>query len=178
MSVKLKFKLVIEDDGKEVYSKSLPYEIVANITLAYDDSTDNCDFFALAAKHPASAVRENVAYKSKMSKDTLNYLIKDTSIAVLRNLINTEVFKEHATEDVIEKLVKLDLEIARDIANDYDSYQQANATKLCATLLGLSDPAISYALAGNYNVPKKILKELAGHPDSFISAEAKRRLED
>jgi hypothetical protein len=44
--------------------------------------------------------------------------------------------------------------------------------------MGLSDPSISYALAGNYNTPKKLLKELLGHPDPYVSSEAKRRLED
>jgi hypothetical protein len=44
--------------------------------------------------------------------------------------------------------------------------------------MGLSDPSVSYALAGNYNSPKKILKELAGHSDPYVSSEAKRRLED
>lgn len=178
MSSKLQFKLVIEEDGKQVYLKPLSYEIVANITSSYDDSIDNSDYFALAAKHPASSVRENVAYKDKMSKETLNQLINDSSVAVLRNLVRTEAFKEHAADDVIEKLVMFDLEIAQNIAGDFDSYQNANPTKLCATLMGLSDPSVSYALAGNYNSPKKILKELAGHSDPYVSSEAKRRLED
>jgi len=178
MSSNLQFKLIIEEDGKQVYSKPLSYEIVANITSSYDDSSDNSDYFALAAKHHASTVRENVAYKDKISEDTLNQLINDSSVSVLRNLVRTEAFKEHAAEDVIEKLVKFDLEIAQNIAGDFDSYQQANATKLCATLMGLSDPSISYALASNYNTPKKLLKELLGHADPYVSSEAKRRLED
>ena len=94
----------------------------------------------------------------------------------MRNLVRTEGFREFATQDVIEKLVKLDFEIAQSVAHNVEQFQQAETTKLHAILMGLSDPSIFYALAGNCNTPKKILKELANHSDSYVSAAAKGSL--
>ena len=175
-SEKIEFKLVIEEDGKQIYSKILSYESVANITSNYDDSSENIYYFSLAAKHPASTVRENVAYKDTISEETVNQLSNDSSVSVLRNLVRTEGFREFATQDVIEKLVKLDFEIAQSVAHNVEQFQQAETTKLHAILMGLSDPSIFYALAGNCNTPKKILKELANHSDSYVSAAAKGSL--
>jgi hypothetical protein len=178
MSSKLLFKLVVEDSGEEVFSKPLSYETVANIVSSYEDADESNGFFALAAQHPASTVRENVAYKDKLSEEILGMLINDKSIPVLRNLVRTEAFKENASAEVIERLIKLDVEIAQNIAGDIDSYQQADANKLCTLILGLDDPSILASLAGNYSTPKKVLKELVNHSDPFVASEAKRRLED
>lgn len=178
MSSKLLFKLVVEDSGDEVFSKPLSYETVANIVSSYEDADESNGFFALAAQHPASSVRENVAYKDKLSEEILGLLINDKSIPVLRNLVRTEAFKENASAEVIERLIKLDVEIAQNIAGDIDSYQQADASKLCTLILGLDDPSILASLAGNYSTPKKVLKELVNHSDPYVAAEAKRRLED
>jgi hypothetical protein len=178
MSSKLVFKLVVEDSGKEVFTKPLSYETVANIASSYEDSDESNGFFALAAKHPASSVRENIAYKDKLSEEILSLLINDKSIPVLRNLVRTEAFKENASAGDIERLIKLDVEIAQNIAGDIDSYQQADASKLCSVILELDDPSILASLAGNSSTPKKVLKELLNHSDPYVASEAKRRLED
>ena len=178
MSSKLVFKLVVEDGGKEVFSKPLSYETVASITSSYEDAEESKDFFALVAKHPASTVRENVAYKDKISEEILSLLMTDKSIPVLRNLVRTEAFKENASAADIERLIHLDVEIAQNIAGDIDSYQQADASKLCAIILSMEDPSILASLAGNYSTPKKVLKELVNHSDPYVASEAKKRLED
>jgi len=178
MSSKLVFKLVVEDSGKEVFSKSLSYETVANIASSYEDSDESNGFFALAAKHPASTVRENIADKDKLSEEILSLLIKDNSIPVLRNLVRTQAFKENGSADDVERLIKLDVEIAQNIAGDIDSYQQADASKLCSVILGLDDPSILVSLIGNCSTPKKVLKELLNHSDPYVASQAKKRLEN
>lgn len=178
MTSKLIFKLVVEDGGKEVLSKSLSYDAVSSITSGFADIDENNDFFSLAAQHPASTVRENVAYKDKLSASTVEVLISDKSIPVLRNLVRTEGFKENASETEIERLMNLDVEIAQNIAGDIDSYQQADASNLCTIVLKMSDPSILASLAGNYSTPKKVLKELVKHQDPYVAAEAKRRLDE
>jgi len=178
MSSKLVFKLVIEDDGKEVFSEPLSYETLSNIASNYEDAEDSNKFFALAAQHPASSVRENIAYKDKISEEIMSTLIADKSIPVLRNLVRSEAFKENASAADIERLIHLDVEIAQSIAGDIDSYQQADASKLCAVILSMEDPSILASLAGNYSTPKKVLKELVNHPDPYVASEAKKRLED
>lgn len=178
MSKNLTFKLVIEDGGKEVFSKPLSYEAVSNIASNYTDVDENNDFFVLAARHPASTVRENIAYKDKISSETLSILLTDKSLPVLRNLSRTESFKENASEADIDRLIQMDIEIAQNVAGDVDSYQQADASKIYAAILKMEDPSVAASVANNYSTPKKILKELLKHPDPYVALEAKRRLED
>ena len=177
MSSNLVFKLVVEDGGKEVFSEPLSYETISNIASSYDDSKDSNKFFALAARHPASSVRENIAYKDNISKEILSLLKADKSLPVLRNLVRTVTFKKNASEEDIERLIRLDVEIAQNIAGDIDSYEQADAGKLCAIILSMEDPSILASLAGNYNTPKKVLKELVNNPDPYVALQAKNQLE-
>jgi len=177
MSSKLVFKLVVEDGGKEVFAEPLSYETISNIASSYDDSKDSNKFFALAARHPASTVRENIAYKDNISKEILSLLTADKSLPVLRNLVRTEAFKKNASEEDIERLIHLDVEIAQNIAGDIDSYEQADAAKLCTMFLSMEDPSILASLAGNYNAPKKVLKELASNSDPYVALQAKNQLD-
>jgi len=177
MSSSIKFKLVIEEDGKEVFSDLLSHEDLANIVSNCDDDGENNDFYLLASKHPASAVRENVAYKGCLSEEIISLLINDKSISVLRNLVGSEAFKENATNEDIQRLLSFDIEIAQTIASDLDSYQQADVGKLYPIILSFSEPSILVALADNSNTPKKILKELANNQNPFVAKKAKRSLE-
>ena len=174
----LVFKLVIDDGGKEVFSQPLSYDSISTIASSYEDAKESNDFFALAAQHPATTVRECVACKDKISEEVLSMLISDKSVPVLRNLVRTESFKENASAADIERLIHLDIEIAQNIAGDLESYQRADSNNLCSIILKMEDPSILASLAGNYSTPKKILKELLKHSDPHVASEAKKRLED
>jgi hypothetical protein len=178
MASNLIFKLVVEEAGKDVYTHALGYEEISSITSSFNDSEDNNDFFALAAKHPSTSVRENVAYKDKISEEVVKLLAGDKSIPVLRNLVRTDAFKKYATLDEIEKLIHMDSEIASSIADNHESYEHADSAKLVTILMSIEDPYISYSLARNYNTPKKILKELLKHSDPNVVQAAKSQLED
>jgi hypothetical protein len=178
MAKDLVFKLVISEAGKDTYTAKLSYEAVSNIVSNYSDNKESNDFFALAAQHAASTVRENVAYKDNLSADVVNVLSQDSSIAVLRNLARSSAFKENATQDLLDRLIKLDTEIAQTIASNVESFEQADVNKLAALLATHSDPSVVASLAQNYSTPKKVLKTLVNHPDPFVASEAKARLED
>ena len=75
MSGKLEFKLVVTENGEEVLSKLLSYEAVSNIVSNASDNKDNEDLFTLAASHPASTVRENVAYKDHMPEAAVRFCL-------------------------------------------------------------------------------------------------------
>jgi hypothetical protein len=178
MSGKLEFKLVVTEDGQEVLSKLLSYEAVSNIVSNASDNKDNEDLFLLAARHPAGNVREYVAYKDHMPDAAVKVLAADKSIGVLRNLVRSQKFKEHATIEELEKLLSLDTEIAQSIAGDIESYSEADTTKLAELVAAHSDPSVVASLAGSYSTPKKILKSLLKHSDPYVVSEAKGRLED
>jgi len=178
MSKKLVFKLVVTANGEEVLSKLLSYEAVSNIVSNASDNKDNEDLFTLAASHPASIVRENVAYKDRMPEAAVEILSSDKSISVLRNLVRSKKFKELATLDLLEKLLTLDSEIAQTIAGDIESYSEADSAKLVGIIATHSDPYVVASLAGSYSTPKKVLKTLLNHADPYVVSEAKGRLED
>jgi hypothetical protein len=178
MSGKLEFKLIVTENGEEVLSKLLSYEAVSNIVSNASDNKDNEDLFTLAASHPASTVRENVAYKDHMPETAVKILSADKSIGVLRNLVRSQKFKEHATLDMLERLLALDIEIAQSIAGDIESYSDADSAKLAGIVATHSDPSVVASLAGSYSTPKKVLKTLLNHADPYVVSEAKGRLED
>lgn len=178
MSGKLEFKLVVTEDGEEVLNKLLSYEAVSNIVSNASDSKDNEDLFLLAARHPSSNVREYVAYKDRMPDAAVKLLTADKSISVLRNLVRSQKFKEHATIEELEMFLALDTEIAQSIAGDIDSYSETDKTKLAEMVATHSDPAVVATLAGSYSTPKKILKSLLKHYDPYVVSEAKGRLEN
>lgn len=178
MSSNIKFTLQATDDGKEVFTAPLTYEVLANIVSNYPDHIDSNDFFLLAARHPASTVRENVAYKDHLSVEAIDILAKDTSVAVLRNLIRSDAFREHATHEMLETLISLDIETAQSIAGYIESFQEVDVVKLAELLAAHADPSVAGSLADNYSTPKKILKKLLTHPDPYVVNAAKARLEN
>lgn len=178
MSKELVFKLVVSDSGKEKFSANLSFEMLSNIVSNFPDDKSSNDFLLLAAQHPASVVRENVAYKDNLSSEVLELLSKDSSIAVLRNLVSSGAFKENVTQEKLIDLIKLDTEIARRIANNIDSYEQADLSELATLISKHEDPSVVADLAQSYGTPKKILKTLLNHPDPYVSREARLRLEN
>jgi len=178
MAKDLVFKLVVTENGKESYSANLSYEAVSNIVSSFPDKEESNDFFALAAQHQASSVRENLAYKDNLSSEVVELLSKDNSIGVLRNLVRSNAFKENATQAQLEQLIKLDTEIAQSIAGNVEAYEQADVNKLATLLAGNEDPSVVASLAQNYSTPKKILKTLTTHSDPYVASEAKARLDD
>lgn len=176
MHSKIKFTVHASDDGKEVFTAPLSYEALANIISNYPDHEDSNDLFLLAARNPATIVRENVANKYHLSAEVVEILAKDRSVPVLRNLVRLSVFREQATHETLEKLIKLDIEIAQSIANNVELFQEADVVKLANLLAAHEDPSVAASLADNYNTPKKILKILLTHPDPYVANVAKARL--
>lgn len=167
MKSAINFKIVIEENGSELYSANLPYQAVADIVSIHEERSN--DFFALAAKHPSSSVRENVASQSDLSEEVFNILVNDSAIPVLQNLIRTESFKKYATDELVEKLVRRNADIARSIAEEWDSCDQISWAKVCDTLMSLSDPNIHDSLARSRMISKRNQKKLLSHSDPDVA---------
>jgi hypothetical protein len=168
-------KVVILEGSKEVLSTPISFNSFASVVSDTADSESNQEFFALAAKHLAQNVRENVAYKDNLDKATVDLLSKDSSVNVLRNIVRTAGFKKYAKQDLIEKLIQQDADVAQTIAGDLESYEQADANKIIDLVIKLNNPYLINSIASNYSTPKKILKTLMAHPDPLVAFEAKNR---
>jgi hypothetical protein len=171
-------KVVISEGSKEVLSAPISYNSFATVVSEISDSEANQAFFAEAAKHAAPNVRENVAYKENLDKATVDLLSKDTSVNVLRNLVRTVAFKKYAKQDLIEKLIATDAEVATTIAGDLEAYEQGDMNKSIDLIIKMNNPFVINSIANNYSTPKKVLKTLMSYPDPLIAFDAKARYED
>ena len=168
------FKLVISDGDKEAFSANLSYDLVKEIvsSFAYEGVGDDA-FYLLAARHPAEVVRMRVAYIDTLPEEVCELLANDTSIDVLRALVDTTSFKEWASAGLIEALVTRDTEIAAKVARDIGTYRQVNVAALATRFAAHPDPAVVHRLAMSSDVPKKILKTLLTHADPSVAATAR-----
>lgn len=176
MNSKIIYKIVAFEGENEIFSEKLSFEILSSIVSRSPYSIDKDPLFRLLAKHPSSMVREEIAGRDEISEEVCELLSKDTSIAVLRNLTRSRAFKEFATFEILEKLIKSSYECAENIADDIESYQLVDTSKLAELILLHEDPQVLLSLARNSSVPKKILKKLEEHEDSAISDAAKNTL--
>lgn len=176
MSNKLEYKIVVTENGNEIFSDVLSDQMVSSIVSDYPDIAESVDFFTVASKHPASAVRESLAYKDNLPTEVLQTLSADQSLAVLRNLFRNDTFKKFATQELLENLIPRDLEIAQEVASSLNVYEEADSDKLAAILLAHPDPSVAMSLAAGWATPKKILKNLLKHPDPWIVRKANETL--
>lgn len=171
----LVFKLVVLENGEEKYSANLSYRDVYGIVA--NAPNDRKEFFTLAARHPSPYVRQCVADKNELPIEAVEILAQDNSVEVLRALVTCSTFAAWANEELLERMIKLDPGIAENIANNIDSFEQADAAKLAKSLLDTGYPEVAAALAGSYQVPKKIKRALLNHSDPYVVSEAKSGLE-
>jgi hypothetical protein len=177
MSDKFLYKLIITDGKKEVYTSELSFNEIQDLISSADDNLANEKLFELAAAHPSEVVRENVAYKDNINQSTWEILSEDTSINVLRRLVNSDACKRNASQKQLEAWIKLDAEIARNIAGYLDRYEEADIDQLAKVLSEHQDPSVVAEIASNSDTPKKLLKLLLKHKDQRVVSNAKRSLE-
>ena len=173
---KLEFRLVVVEDGKEVLSDLLSCELLSTIANYYPDKASSERFFKYASLHPSAEVRQQVAYKGKIDEDSCRVLIEDNSAAVLKNLLRNSVFREIATLEIIEKIMKRDPELAVAVAQDVEAFKAVDIQNLADVIASNSDPFVVLALAQNRRAPKKVLRDLSMHEDPLISESARENL--
>lgn len=177
----LLFKLVISDsdNADSVLAEiNCPYDAFGSVLSYLQDSPLLNDFFKYAVLHPAPTVRENIACKDKISEEVFKILAEDKSITVLRDLTRSESFRKFANEHLVRRLIELDSECARNIADNYELLEQVDSDVILQLLVNSEDPTIRYALVSNYAAPKRVVKMFLEDREIQVSDEAKRRLEN
>lgn len=173
----VKYSLLIEVDGGEVVQTELGYECVSSLASRLDDSHENQSIFECMALSQSSEVRGEIATKSCISESTAELLADDPSIEVRRRLIGSTPFQEWASTELLLDYIKQDVECARSIAYNLESFLNAQVDKLAEEISAHSDPDVRNALAGNWRTPKKLLKKMLADADPGVRATAKRALD-
>jgi predicted methyltransferase len=172
-----KYNLIVEN-GKEITKMPLSYSAVSSIAADLQDHKDNTKYFSVLSNHPSVDVRSNIAIKEKLDKETVLRLANDTSVTVLRSLSSNSAFKKIATIDMLEKMIKLDEEIAKNVGYHIAGYAECDIDKIVDLLFKTESPEVLFNLACNSDLPKKYIKSLLDNSDSKVVLEAKSRLEN
>jgi uncharacterized protein len=146
----LKFELVIMEGNKRLYELPLSYESVQSIVSSTPDNKLNEDLFVLASQHPSAAVRQSLACKDTLSEQIISVLSNDFSVNVLRNLVSSNGFREHATHDVLASIISRDNQAAQTIAGGADSFDQVSAKAIAKLIKDNGDPAVIEMLDEEY----------------------------
>lgn len=173
----VKFKLVIEIDGADVFTEELGSEAVSGLTGRLPDAAENKVVFGYLAQCASSEVRADIAYKDNLNEETVEILSQDASIEVRRRLCGQAPFREWASTEILLEYISADIDCAKTIAGSVGDYSNADANKVAIELCKHSDPDVRNALAGNWGVPKKLMKQLLSDPDASVRSSAKRTLD-
>jgi len=172
----IEFRLVIIEDGREVLADSLPWVVIKDMVSAYPRRESSRFFFKYAAKHPSAEVRKCVADRRQIEEETCLELIQDSSIEVLSNIVQNDVFREMATIDILELLINKDTSIAALVARDVHRFTLVKTQKLAEIISAHKDFSVVLALAENSRAPKNVLRGLVNHKDSHVSQSARESL--
>jgi hypothetical protein len=169
-------KTTLTIEGKKKLSLDIGYDDLANIVSNLPDSPDFEDVFYVLAEHPSATVRESIAGKDKINKETVKILASDSDALVTRALVRSDAARDALTTEQLIEMIKRDADIAENIAGYVDSYNNADADVIAVALAQHSDPRVRNALASNSSTPKKVLKSLSKDGDPRVRASAKQSL--
>jgi len=131
------------------------------------------------AKSPSSLVRMNVVYNDAMDEKTAERLIRDSSIEVLRALVQTGQAQAIATEEDMDRLIATgDTELLGLIAKDVDEFDACEVDPLCEKLVAQKDPQVRKELASNLGTPKGFLEQLMDDQDPDVARAAESILDE
>lgn len=173
----VKFKLVIEIDGDDVFNEELGSEAVSGLTGRLPDTAESKEVFGYLAQCASSEVRTDIAYKDNLNEETVERLSQDASIEVRRRLCGQTPFREWASTEILLEYISADIDCAKTIAGSVGDYSNSDANKVAIELCKHSDPDVRNALAGSWGAPKKFVKQLLSDPDASVRASAKRTLD-
>jgi hypothetical protein len=173
----VKFKLVIEIDGADVFNEELGSEAVSGLTGRLPDTSESKEVFGYLAQCASSEVRTDIAYKDNLNEETVERLSQDASIEVRRRLCGQTPFREWASTEILLEYISADIDCAKTIAGSVGDYSNADANKVAIELCKHADPDVRNALAGSWGAPKKFVKQLLSDPDASVRASAKRTLD-
>lgn len=167
-------KLVVNDVEVE-----LGHEELDIISGCLSDHADKNEILYELAKSPSSLVRMNVVYNDAMDEKTAERLIRDTSIDILRALVQTSQAQKIVTDKDMERLIAMgDTELLCNIAEKVGDFDACDVDALCKMLVAQKDPQVRFRLASNSDTPREFIEELIDDVDIDVVRAAEGTLEE
>ncbi len=167
-------KLVVND--VEVI---LSYEELDAVCGCLSDDAERSEILYELSRSTSSMVRMTVAYKDAIDEKTVERLLRDSCIEVLRGIVQNRLARRIMTEEDMERLIATrDTELLCNIAERVDDFEACDVDALCEKLLAQKDPQIRHKLASNSDTPRRFLEELADDEDVEVARVAEKAVED
>lgn len=151
-------------------------ELLEVVASGLRDREENAAVFRELAKSSSREVRERIANKDKIDEETALMLAEDPVEEVVADLLRNDG-RKFLPQNMIEKLIQRSPRLASEIADRVsDLGEDCTPHAIAELLAGHPDPTVRKAVAGNYNVSKKLLKILVGDSDIDVACEAAEAL--
>ena len=162
-------KLVI--NGVEV---ALGYEELDGISSCLSDNKKNGAVFDELAKSPSSMVRMNVSWNKAISDSTVQLLLADSSIEVLRGIVENGRSRWIITEEILKGFIANgDTELLCTVADEVGDFYECDVDRICEKLVHQKDPQIRRRLASNSDTPEEFIEELIDDEDMDVARAAR-----
>jgi hypothetical protein len=133
-------RITLSVDGTE--SMEIGYADLSIIVSCFNDDSSHSGLFAQLYDHPASEVRTAVAIMTSMPIETLSHLAHDSSIEVVRQVANNNRALKSFDASLLQKMIKRDVSVASDIAENLSWVGENAREDIIRTLLQHSDPKV------------------------------------
>ncbi|MEW6078398.1 MAG: hypothetical protein AB1724_11345 [Thermodesulfobacteriota bacterium] len=163
------------------YEITLGHKGLEEIAFWLEDAPENSDIFHELAKSESSALLVNLVDKEHLARLTVRMLIEDSSLEVMRAVIDSRHARKHMTRrDMEAYLATGDCELlstmARDLEYFTEVYEVCEKDWLCEKLAGQKDPGVRFALAENTDTPVQVLEDLTEDDDPDVARQAEKTL--
>jgi len=167
-------KLVV--NGVEV---KLGYEELDGISSCLSDNKKNQPVFDELAKSPSSMIRMEVSWNQAISDQTVELLLADSSIEVLRGIVDNVRSRRLTTEEILDRLISTgDSELLCTIADHVNYFSQCEVEGICRKLINQKDPQVRQRLASNSDTPGEFIEELIDDEDMDVARAARKTLNE
>ena len=168
----IKATLILEKDS-QTRSIAIGTNALVRVVEAMPDDEGHADVFEMLADHTDSVVREAIAAKDRLERQTLVRLSSDPAMAVVRKLIGVRHSKERLEVKDVLAICHRDPSLASQVANSFEDYIFEDST-VVEFLASHPDRQVRHALAGNPFAPKQILRRMSdADPDADIRETAR-----
>jgi len=152
---------------------------VCDLVYSLPDGEEYYDMLHQFALSNISSIREKIADKNCLAKETVELLLKDKSSSVLSSIVRSDCAKEYITDADIDHILELGDENTIDnLINYLDDYENINQMETVKKVMKLNNTYLLLQLAENWNTPKQALKSLSEHYDPDVAKAAKKTLDD
>lgn len=133
-------KITLSIDSKE--SIEINHTDLATIIGWLDDEVCYAFFLSRLVNHPASEVRSAVAGKTTLPIEALETMVNDSSIEVVRQVANNERALRLFELSAIREMIRRDVSVAGDIADNLHMVREDVREGAIQTLLQHTDPRV------------------------------------